>query len=117
MDINTWLNKNYSRLCEIRRYLHSNPEIGFQEQNTSLYLKNILKNVGYHIYQTSSMQEGFYIEFGKGCKPILAIRCDLDALPIQDLKNEEYRSKNKGVMHACGHDAHMSIATGLALYS
>jgi amidohydrolase len=61
------------------------------------------------------MGTGFYCELGNGNKPALGIRCDIDALPIQDQKRVEYRSKFNGVMHACGHDVHMTIVTGLAL--
>lgn len=116
VDINTWLNKNDSRLIEIRRYLHAHPEIGFREHHTATYLKEILVGVGYGLHQTEAMQEGFYIESGNGNGPTLAIRCDLDALPIHDSKQVPYRSKNEGVMHACGHDVHMTIATGMALW-
>ena len=116
VDINTWLNENDSRLIEIRRYLHAHPEIGFKEHHTATYLKEILIGVGYDLHQTEAMQEGFYIESGSGNGPTLAIRCDLDALPIHDSKQVPYRSKNEGVMHACGHDVHMTIATGMALW-
>jgi amidohydrolase len=61
------------------------------------------------------MGTGFYCELGNGKKPALGIRCDMDALPIQDQKTVDYRSKLDGVMHACGHDVHMTIVTGLAL--
>ena len=51
------------------------------------------------------MQTGFYVEYGSSDSPILAIRTDIDALPISDLKKVSYSSKNNGFMHACGHDA------------
>ena len=74
MEINTWLKINNSRLIRIRRYLHSNPELGFKEENTSSYLKKILQKAGYDIHQNSDMQKGFYIEYGNESGPILAIR-------------------------------------------
>jgi amidohydrolase len=110
-----WLDNNYTRLIEIRHYLHQHPELGYEEYNTSDYLKNLLKQAGYFITQTEQMGTGFFCELGEGHKPVLGIRCDIDALPIQDQKQVEYRSKIDGVMHACGHDVHMTILTGLAL--
>ena len=116
MDINNWVLKNKDKLIKIRRHLHSYPEVGFKENNTSNYIQDILKKSSLSIKQNNSMQTGFYIEYGNTNSSILAIRCDLDALPIQDKKNISYSSRNDGVMHACGHDAHMTIATGLALW-
>ncbi len=111
-----WSEKNYTRLVEIRRYLHQHPELGFEEYNTTDYLKNLLKQAGYEIIQNEKMTTGFYCEYGSGSNKKLGIRCDLDALPIFDKKEVEYRSKNEGVMHACGHDVHMTIVTGIALW-
>lgn len=116
MNIHQWLEDHEAELTEIRRYLHAHPEIGFNEHHTSTYLKEKLAGAGYDLHQTEAMQEGFFIEWGNGNGPTLAIRCDLDALPIHDTKQVPYRSKNEGVMHACGHDVHMTIATGLALW-
>jgi amidohydrolase len=110
-----WIENNHTRLVEIRHYLHQHPELGYEEYNTSDYLKNLLRQAGYNIVQTEQMGTGFYCELGKGNKPALGIRCDLDALPIQDQKTVDYRSKIDGVMHACGHDVHMTMVTGLAL--
>ena len=109
-----WIEANYTRLVEIRRYLHQHPELGYQEFNTSDYLKNLLKQSGYKIKQSKEMGTGFFCEIGDGPKPALGIRCDIDALPIQDQKTVDYRSKNDGQMHACGHDVHTTILTGLA---
>jgi amidohydrolase len=110
-----WIENNYTRLVEIRHYLHQHPELGYGEFNTSDYLKNLLKQAGYTIVQTEQMGTGFCCELGNGTNPALGIRCDMDALPIQDQKMVDYRSKFDGVMHACGHDVHMTIVTGLAL--
>jgi amidohydrolase len=90
--------------------------LGYEEYNTSDYLKNLLKQAGYDIVQNEEMGTGFYCELGTGNKPALGVRTDIDALPIQDQKTVEYRSKIDGVMHACGHDVHMTIVTGLALW-
>jgi amidohydrolase len=111
-----WIKENESRLINIRRYLHRHPEIGYEEHNTSDYLKNILQQSGYEIYRNDQMGTGFYCEYGEGKGPVLGIRCDLDGLPIQDTKTVDYRSKNDCVMHACGHDVHMAIVTGFAIW-
>ena len=71
---------------------------------------------GYEIMQTPAMKTGFICEYGNGHGKTLAIRCDMDALEITESSNAIYKSVNPGFMHACGHDAHMSIVTGLALY-
>ena len=116
MDINSWLLDNKDRLFQIRRHIHSFPEIGFQEFKTSQYLQNILIESSFSIIQNKAMQTGFYTEYGTDKNLILAIRCDLDALPIEEKNINQYSSKIQGIMHACGHDAHMAIATGTALY-
>jgi amidohydrolase len=114
--MNEWLEKNFQRLVQIRRYLHQHPELGYEEYNTTDYLKNLLEQAGYSIIQNEKMKTGFYCEYGSGSSPKLGLRCDLDALPIIDKKDVDYCSKNNGVMHACGHDVHMTIITGLALW-
>ncbi len=111
--IENWLIKNQNELIQLRRYLHKNPEIGYAEKETSAYLKNYLKSIDLQIIENKDMKFGFYTELGPLTDNILAIRCDLDALPIQDTKNCEYSSKKTKTMHACGHDAHMTILIGL----
>ena len=110
-----WLELHRDRLIEIRRWLHQHPELGFEEQETSEFIKELLRKAGYKIIQTDEMRTGFYCDYGSGETPILAIRCELDAIPLFDAKTVPYRSRNVGVMHACGHDVHMAITIGLAL--
>ena len=116
MDINQWLSINKNKFIGLRRHLHSYPEVGFKEVKTSNHLQTILKEASYSITQNKYMQTGFCVDYGEENKSVLAIRCDLDGLPIEDKKDKEYSSKIRGAMHACGHDAHMTIATGTALY-
>ncbi|NOZ07702.1 MAG: amidohydrolase [FCB group bacterium] len=111
-----WLKKNEQRLIEIRRYLHQHPELGFKEIETTAYLMGLLREAGYVIHQNEKMKTGFYCDYGIGGSPLLGIRCDLDALQIFDAKEVAYRSQNDGVMHACGHDVHMAVVAGLALW-
>ena len=114
--VKQWLDNNFERVIEIRRWLHKHPEVGFNEHNTSNYCKNIMKQYGYHITQNEGMKTGFYCDYGSGSGPVLALRCDLDALPIEEVNKVDYRSINKGVSHACGHDSHMANILGLAIY-
>jgi len=114
--MDNWIDNNFQRLVEIRRYLHRHPELGYEEHQTAEYLKNLLRQAGYEIIRNDKMETGFYCDYGTGSKPKIGIRADLDALPIFDKKQVEYCSKNEGIMHACGHDVHMTIATGTALW-
>ena len=114
--IQNWTKNNFQKLVEIRRWLHQHPEVGFDENETSQYCQNFMKDLGLEIHQTEPMQTGFYCDYGDGKGPILAVRCDLDALPIQEVNTFDYCSLNPGVSHACGHDAHMTNILGLASY-
>ena len=114
--LNSWLDKNFKKVVEIRRWLHQHPEVGFDEHETSKYCQNLMQEMGFEIHQTKPMQTGFYCDYGNGSGPTLAIRCDLDALPIQEVNTVNYCSKNSGISHACGHDSHMANILGLASY-
>ena len=115
--LKSWLSENKSKIIKIRHWLHQHPELGFDEIETAKYLQKILISAGYEITQTPAMKTGFTCEYGDSLDGlILAIRCDMDGLLVQEISNVEYKSINNGVMHACGHDAHMTIVTTLALY-
>ena len=114
--LNTWLEKNFKRVIEIRRWLHKHPEVGFEEYKTSEYCRKFMEDMGYEIFQNEKMQTGFYCDYGSGGNPTLAVRCDLDALPIEEVNTIDCCSLNKGVSHACGHDSHMANILGLAAY-
>ncbi len=104
-----------AELIEIRRHLHANPELSFEEYKTSEYVKSILDK--YKIRYTSGwVKTGIVAEIGKkDSKNIIALRGDMDALPIQEKNLCDYRSQNEGVMHACGHDVHTTCALGAAI--
>jgi amidohydrolase len=114
--LNSWLFENKNTIIELRHWLHKHPELGFNESETTTHLQELLKSVGYNITQTPKMKTGFTCEYGSGDGQVLGIRCDMDGLLVQEISDVNYKSINDGVMHACGHDAHMTIVTSLALY-
>lgn len=106
------------QLVEWRRRLHQKPELGFQEKLTAEFVSLKLQEWGIE-HQTGIAQTGIVatIKGEKSPSPrTLAIRADMDALPIQELNEVPYCSQHDGVMHACGHDGHTAIALGTAYY-
>ncbi|RKQ28431.1 amidohydrolase [Oceanobacillus halophilus] len=104
----------YPEMVERRRYLHQYPEVSFQEVKTAKYIAEFYEELGIP-YKTNVGGNGVIATL-KGNKPgrTVAIRADFDALPIQDEKDVEYKSKINGVMHACGHDGHTATLLALA---
>ena len=102
------------RLIEIRRHLHAHPELSGQEYHTSAYISGVLSSCGLHVKEAVG-RTGIIGELqGLGSdKRIIALRTDMDALPITERTSLEYRSSKAGVMHACGHDVHSSIGLSL----
>ena len=105
---------NRENIIEERRYLHSNPELSFKEVNTSIYIQQQLTNAGITWKQIAGTGIIAEIHGGLGSLPVIALRSDMDALPITENTNVAYTSLNTGVMHACGHDAHMAMLLGTA---
>lgn len=101
-----------SWLVEIRRTLHMTPELGRHERATAELISGWLKGLGISHRRSGTAIVGL-IE-GAGSGPTVALRADIDALPIREENDVEYRSRNEGVMHACGHDAHTTILLGAA---
>ncbi|MFN3362013.1 MAG: M20 family metallopeptidase [Pseudanabaenaceae cyanobacterium] len=102
-------------LIRWRRYFHRFPELGFQEKQTSAFIQDHLREWG--IPYTVLLNTGVVATIpGAAAGRVLAIRADMDALPIQELNLVEYRSQIDGLMHACGHDGHTAIALGTAYY-
>lgn len=104
--------KIQSEMVAWRRNIHMHPELGFEEKRTSALIAETMEGLGYRV-RTGVGKTGVVAEIGSG-KPVVAIRADMDALPIQEANQVPYKSKNDGVMHACGHDAHVAIAMGTA---
>lgn len=105
------------QLVEWRRGFHKKPELGFQEKLTAQFVSQKLQEWGIE-HQTGIAQTGIVatIRGNNSTQKVLAIRADMDALPIQELNEVPYRSQHDGVMHACGHDGHTAIALGTAYY-
>ncbi|MCM8789071.1 MAG: amidohydrolase, partial [Candidatus Omnitrophica bacterium] len=95
-----------------RRHFHQFPELSNQEYRTSEKIQKILENFG--IKYRRAAGTGVIAEIQGAGKGIIGLRADMDALPVKEQTSLEFASKNDGVMHACGHDAHMAIALGVA---
>ena len=104
---------NFEEIRDCRRHLHQNPELSFQEFKTSEFICSKLDAFGIP-YQKGIAKTGIVaiVEGKNPSKKTIALRGDIDALPIKELNEVEYKSKNEGVMHACGHDAHTSCLLG-----
>ncbi len=100
------------QLTAWRRDFHMHPELGFYETRTAARVAEVLVPLGYRI-RTGVGRTGVVAERGEG-QPIVAIRADMDALPVQEANDVPYASQVPGVMHGCGHDAHVAIALGVA---
>ena len=107
--------ENLKEVIHIRRHLHQHPELSFQEIKTSQYIAQKLKEYGIE-FKIGYVKTGI-VAIIKGKNPsknIIALRADMDALPITEENNVPYCSKNKGSMHACGHDVHSASLLGTA---
>lgn len=117
-EISEQINRIEAELKENRRYIHMHPELSFREYNTSSFIQKKLDEMGVkyvsgiaengicaHIYGNKNIES-------ESMKSIL-IRADMDALPIDEVSDKPYKSQNKNVMHACGHDAHVAVLLGV----
>jgi amidohydrolase len=116
-EIDAFLAGHESELVEFRRDLHAHPEVGYSEYRTTSKIALRLEGAG---LRPSILPKGTGIiaDVGGGADedPVVALRADIDALPIVDEKNVSYRSLNPGACHACGHDVHSTIMLGTALF-
>ena len=104
-----------SEVVALRRKLHQQPELSFTEIQTSATINEQLENAG--IIKKKSMADTGIVAMIEGKNPgsrTVALRADMDALPIQETNDVPYKSRNAGVMHACGHDVHSSCLVGAA---
>lgn len=108
--------KKYNKkIIEYRRHFHQFPELSFEEFDTSEYIADKLKEFGYTIKKNIGGTGVLAILDTQKKGPVIAFRADMDALPIMEESGLEYDSRRVGVMHACGHDAHMAILMGVAM--
>lgn len=107
--------KYHQDVVKWRQHLHANPELSFQEFETSKFIQQVLKT---HHIPFSTMAKTGVVALVKGTNPnkkCIALRGDIDALPINEQNSFPYKSKNEGIMHACGHDFHTSSLLGTAI--
>ena len=105
--------KLYDELVAWRRDLHQHPEIGLEEHRTAKFVAETLRDLGYSV-ETGIAQTGVVGLLENGDGPVIMNRVDMDALPIQEENDVPYASEAPGMMHACGHDAHVAIGLGIA---
>lgn len=105
--------ENSKEVISWRRHIHANPELSFKEYETSKYICQRLDEIG--VEYESGVADTGVIAYVKGKNPengVTSLRADIDALPIFEENEVEYKSKNEGIMHACGHDVHTSSLLG-----
>ena len=103
------------RLIEIRRHLHSHPELSGQEYKTAAYVAGVLSSCGLRVQELVG-KTGVVAELpGQDDPRMLAIRADMDGLPIAERVDLPFASNNSGIMHACGHDVHTTVGLGTAM--
>jgi amidohydrolase len=104
----------FEQVVGYRQHIHANPELSFHEYETSAFIKKLLTDWGIPFTEMANTGVVGLIEGALPSDKIIALRADMDALPILEANEKPYVSKNKGVMHACGHDVHSSSLLGTA---
>lgn len=104
----------FTETVEIRRHLHSHPELSFEEFETSAFVKKTLDSLGIPYQEMANTGVVGLIKGDRPSDKVIALRADMDALPITEVEGRSYGSQHKGVMHACGHDVHTSSLLGVA---
>jgi amidohydrolase len=117
MNLEQFQNQYYESLQTWRRHLHQYPELSWEEYETTAYIEQVLRKIGITAIQ-KPLKTGLIalIEGKNPSKKCVALRADIDALPIQEANVCEYKSTKEGVMHACGHDVHSTCLLGAAQY-
>jgi len=104
----------FNEVVANRRHLHANPELSFHEVETSAFVAKKLEDMGLEYHKMANTGLVALIKGEKASDRVVALRADMDALPILEANDVPYKSQNNGVMHACGHDAHTSSLLGTA---
>ncbi|MCK7499618.1 MAG: M20/M25/M40 family metallo-hydrolase [Comamonadaceae bacterium] len=113
--IDAEIEKNKAEIVKIRRFIHMNPELGNREVETARLIAARLQPLGFEVRTGVAKTGVVAVLQGGQSGPAVAVRADMDALPVQETTNLPYKSLNAGVMHACGHDVHSSVVLGTAL--
>lgn len=117
MNLEQFQNQYYDTLVSWRRHLHQNPELSWEEYETTSFIEQELRKIGITAIQKPLKTGLIALVEGKNPdKKCVALRADIDALPILEANNCEYKSTKEGVMHACGHDVHTTCLLGAAKY-
>ncbi len=114
-ELEAFLAGHEDELIDFRRDLHAHPEIGYHEHRTTRRVKLRLEAAGLRP-AILPKGTGLIVDIGSGSEPVVALRADLDALPIGDEKNVPYRSTVANACHACGHDVHTAVLLGTGLF-
>lgn len=112
-DLLTEARANFDWIVETRRTIHRCPELGYEEEKTSAYVRSRLDELGIS-YKFPVAKTGVVATLGTGSAPCVALRADMDALPIHEEADVPFRSEIPGKMHACGHDCHTAMLLGAA---
>ena len=107
------LDRDLTQLIELRRHLHAHPELSGQEHQTAALIAGELRDLGWQV-QEGVGRTGVLAELGPTSAPLVGLRVDMDALPVEERTGLAFASKQQGVMHACGHDIHTCIGLGVA---
>ena len=112
--VDRWLAAHEAELVALRRDLHMHPELGWTEHRTTKVLVERLEAAGL-APEVLAGGTGLVCDVGEGDGPLVGLRADIDALPLQDVKDVPYRSRTPGTCHACGHDVHTAVVLGAGL--
>ena len=107
-DIKRLVESSFEDAVRFRNQFHENPELGYQEFKTSAAIAAYLEELGFEVQTGLAITGVVGVLRGSQEKPVIAFRSDIDALPILEKTNAPFASENENVMHACGHDMHVS---------
>jgi amidohydrolase len=108
------VNQGHAQVVEWRRTIHANPELAYQEHQTAALCARVLRELGAEVRTGLAGTGVVGIVRGRGPGKTIAVRADMDALPLTEESGVPFASRNPGVMHACGHDSHVAMALGAA---
>ena len=108
MNVIEEVGKYHDYAVSMRREFHKHPELSWKEVETAGRIRDELAGMGIPYEEVAGTGTIATLK-GKEDQPVIGLRCDIDALPIREVKSLPYCSQNQGVMHACGHDAHISM--------